>query len=364
MPTEQMKTTMTCIPRINLLWAVLLAAGLVVWLFFLYQAGAERAWLALLVNFLYFGPLAAGLVVWLAIVAVSRGQWAKPYEHLAANGILIAIPTVLALAALWAGSSYWSPWIGKELPQGIWLDTTFLMARDFLSLLLFWCFAWFYLTRNRRGNRGGVPGALLILAYGVVFSLLGFDLVMALDPSWHSSMLGGYFAVSGLYQAIAALGFMTSWQQRPYTPFLHDIGKLLLAFSLLTTYLMFSQLLPIWYENLPGETSYVFARLQVRPASIMSLLLLSTIYLGPLVLLLTVWAKKNRYYLGAVCALVLLGMWVERWWLVLPTLHPGTVPGLVDIGMGLAFFGLWGITAGFLRKWFPVPEPPSDRRQP
>ncbi|MCK9297022.1 MAG: hypothetical protein M0P70_18295, partial [Desulfobulbaceae bacterium] len=310
MPTKQLKTTESCIPRINLLWSVLLAAGLSVWLFALSQTGAERAWLGLLVNFLYFGPLAAGLTVWLAIIAMSRGGWAKGYEHLAANGILAAGPVILALAALWLGSSQWSPWLGRNLPQGVWLDTNFVLGRDLASLTLFWLFAWFYLGRRQRGKRGGAAGALFILAYGVVFSLLGFDLVMALDPAWHSSLFGGYFAVSGLYMAVAALAFMASWQPRPRLVFLHDIGKLLLAFSLLTTYLMFSQLLPIWYENLPGETTFVFARLQVRPASALSALLLVVIYLGPLVLLLTVWAKQHRYYLGAVSGLVLLGMWL------------------------------------------------------
>ncbi|MCK9296257.1 MAG: hypothetical protein M0P70_14365, partial [Desulfobulbaceae bacterium] len=93
-------------------------------------------------------------------------------------------------------------------------------------------------------------------------------------------------------------------------------------------------------------------------------LLLVVIYLGPLVLLLTVWAKQHRYYLGAVSGLVLLGMWLERWWLVLPTLRPGSLPGPGDIGLGLAFVGLWGLAVSFLRHWFPVPAGPHGRRRP
>ena len=42
-------------------------------------------------------------------------------------------------------------------------------------------------------------------------------------------------------------------------------------------------------------------------------------YLGPLVLLLTEWSKKNRFFLGAVSVLLLIGLWFERWWMVAPT---------------------------------------------
>ena len=44
------------------------------------------------------------------------------------------------------------------------------------------------------------------------------------------------------------------------------------------------------------------------------------VYLGPLVLLLSQAAKRSRRFLGGVALLVLVGMWVERWWLVTPTL--------------------------------------------
>jgi len=364
MSTEQQtRFPAFCIPRLNLLWTVLLVTGAIVWLFSFQFAGPERAWLALLASFLYFGPLSAGLVVWLAIIAVSRGKWAKGYEHLAAGGAVLAWPSILALLALWFGSSQWSPWLGKSLTQGAWLDTAFVLGRDLAALALFWLFGWFYLRRRQAGKKGGKTGAFFVLAYGVLFSLIGFDLGMALDPSWHSSLFGGYFCISGLYLSIAAFAFMTVWQAKPNPTFLHDLGKMLLAFSLLTTYLMFSQLLPIWYENLPAETSYVYARLNVRPATLQSPVLLLTIYLGPLVLLLTVWAKKNRFYLGAASGLIMLCMWLERWWLVLPSLQPGSSPGFADIGIALVFVGLWGLLAGSAPSWLPAARPPRFRRR-
>lgn len=363
MPTERKNKEVPRPATGNPLWLLLVVAGLVLWLFTLSSTGAERAWLALLVNLLYFGPLGAGLVAWLGIIALSRGKWAGDYHHLAGLGIMVSPPSLLAVTALWLANAHWAPWNGRDLVQGAWLNTSFLLARDLLSLVLFWLAAWFFLSRRRQNRGGGWGDALFVLLYGAVFSLMGFDLVMALDPAWHSSLFGGYFAVSGLYTAVAALAFMAAWQHHPHPAFLHDIGKLMVAFSLLTAYLMYSQLLPIWYENLPGETSFVFTRLQLRPASVLSGLLLGAVYLGPLVLLLTVWAKKNRYVLGLVSGLILFGMWLERWWLVLPTLAPGSSPGLADAGMALAFLGAWGICVTTLRRWAPLPEPVRHRRR-
>ena len=41
---------------------------------------------------------------------------------------------------------------------------------------------------------------------------------------------------------------------------IHDLGKLLFAFSVFWTYLWFSQYMLIWYANIPEETLWYLAR--------------------------------------------------------------------------------------------------------
>ena len=128
--------------------------------------------------------------------------------------------------------------------------------------------------------------------------------------SWRSTrtgtaaLFGGYFFISGLYIAVGGVDVLSALPSgaRRRTA-LHDLGKLIVAFSLLTTYMMYSQLLPIWYENLPHEVRFVAA----APAASghwrwVSVALLAVVYLGPLVLLLTRWAKRTAWSLGAVAA--------------------------------------------------------------
>jgi hypothetical protein len=98
-----------------------------------------------------------------------------------------------------------------------------------------------------------------------------------------------------------------------------DLGNLIIAFSLLTAYMMFSQLLPIWYENLRHEVRFVMPRAYGPNWTTVSAGLLATVYLGPLAMLLWRRVKTGRG-LAVVAGIVLAGMWVERWWLVTPTM--------------------------------------------
>lgn len=296
------------------LWLLVALAGLVVWAVTL-PANPPQAWRALLVNFLFFTSLAAGLVTWSPIVLLSHGKWPGDLERLTGTGSAFAVPSVAALALLWYGGPAWAPWYAKELHQGLWLHPSIVFARDLVLLALFWILAIFYQKRRRRGE-GRVIGAWMIIAYCCVFSLLGFDLVMGLDSEWYSSLLGGYFFISGLYIAVCGWTLLALLAGQREPDRLHDLGRLILAFSILTTYLMFSQLIPIWYENLPKEIHYLVPRVNFRPWSWVSWALLAVVWLGPLIMLLTIRAKRSPWLLGPIALIIMIGLWVERWWLV------------------------------------------------
>lgn len=337
------------------------AVGLAAWLAS-FGFGVLPAWRALLISFLFFTPLAGGMAVWPAVVQASNGRWAGSYEGLAASGLAFAPVSLACLLALWLAAGSWAPWPGRTFTQGFWLDANFLFARDLLTLALYWASAWLYQHRRRQGG-GQVAGPACIIAYGCVFSLLGFDLVMALTPTWHSSLFGGYFFVSGLYAGVAAWAVLAARLPDPDPDRLHDLGRLTVTFCLLTTYALYSQFLPIWYENLPHETSFVATRLHFQPWLGVGVALLAVTYLGPVVMLLTVQSKRRPRSLGAICGLILLGLWLERWWLVTPSLPGGPPFGLADLGAGLALFGLFGLAIRRYGRSLPI-LPASGAKRP
>jgi len=320
-------------------WIVLVVVGLGGWFYFIGTDQARRAWWAFLVNFLFFTPLAAGLVTWGAVVRACHGTWMGQLEGQTAAGLAFGAPSVVALGALWAGSPIWAPWHGKAVIQGFWLNNTFIFARDLSLLALFWAVAGVYVARRRSGRGQTLKGVFIVL-YAIVFSRIGFDLVMALDNRWYSTLFGGYFLVSGMYIAVTAWAFMAAWRPGTGKEQLRDLGTMVLAFSLLTTYMMYSQLLPIWYESLPKEVRFVIPRRNFFPWAWISIGLIALVYLGPLILLLTRWAKRTPWVLGSVCAFLLAGLWVERWWLVAPRFFPAPRFGLVEASITAAFLGV------------------------
>jgi hypothetical protein len=329
-------------PASSALFALLAVAGCALWAVFVNGSEPVRAWRSLLINFLFFSALSGGLVVWLAVVSTCNGRWHLSVQRLAAAGIVCAVPSLAALILLWIGSPHWAPWFQRHFHQGAWLDNSFLFGRDLAALFIFWLMAAFYLVQRKSGP-ARAAGAYLIVVYSLSFSLLGFDLIMALDPGWYSNLAGGYFFMAGLYIGITFWALLATRASEARIDQRHDLGKLMVAFSLMTTYLMYANLLPFWYENLPHEVRFPIPRMHIPQWRAVSYLLIATVYFGPLVLLLTEWSKRNRLWLGAISLLVLVGMWIHSWWLIAPVFDPTPRLGMSEISAALAFIGLLGL---------------------
>ncbi len=287
---------------------------LVTAVFLLFRDGMNpRIWRSLLVNYLFFTSAAAGLTVWPAIILVSNGKWMHSLEKVCQAGISFSVVSLFTLILLWVSSDYSSLWTG--LPGKFWLNKNFLFLRNLVMQTLFWFIVYLFINKRHHKNPTFFTG-FLVLFYAITFSLAGFDFIMSLQPGWSSMMTGGYFAISGLYIAVAAWAFLSVILERDIRKDnLQDIGSLITAFCMLTGYLMLSHLLPIWYENLPEETSFLVPRMNLAWKPV-SYALLGTVYAGPVFLLMSRKVKGNVTYMGVISAAILLGMWVERWWLV------------------------------------------------
>jgi len=354
-PDPTAKPELSSSPWSTGLWWIVLAGGAAGWLVCALGVDPAGAWRGLLVNFLFFISLAAGLVVWPAIIVRANGKWTTAnLERPALTALGFAPVSLLMFLILWVGYRYWAGWLRYEhLPQGDWLRPLWVVLRDLIGLIVLWLLAAWFVCR-RTVERSTLLAGWLIFVYCLVFSLLGFDLVMALDPRWYSALFGGYYLISGVSIGIAAWTFSAT-RLPVRREQLTDLAKLIVAFSLLTTYMMYSQLLPIWYENLPQETRFLIPRMNAAPWRWISLGLLAVIYLGPLVVLLTGWSKRTPAFLGGVALAVLVGMWIERWWLVTPTLGGSRAPGLPEATGAAAFLAAFVLSRRRLDRGYPLP---------
>ena len=142
---------------------------------------------------------------------------------------------------------------------------------------------------------------------------------------------------------------------------LHDVGKLLFGFCILWAYMFWSQYLVIWYGDLAEETEFIYHRMH-GPWGPIAWLVLALCFVVPFVVLLSRAIKMKPVGLTAIAIVVLVGMWLERFILVAPSLwHGDTVPlGLLEIAITLGVFGLFGYCyTGFLNTFpiLPVSDP-------
>jgi hypothetical protein len=172
-----------------------------------------------------------------------------------------------------------------------------------------------------------------------------------------------YFFTGGFYSALAGLmvlavmavksfrldGFIRDGQ-------FHDLGKLLLGFCLVTGDFFFSQFLVIWYGNLPEETRFVITRVNSLTWKPLAWTVLAICFALPFVVLLSRKAKGRPGLMLALSGVILIGMWLERFLLVAPSLWKGSdLPlGLSELLISLGFLGLMGLSLLWFIKRFPL----------
>ena len=339
------------------------------------------------------------------ILQVTSARWGRPLKRAAeATAAFLPVAFVLLLVLL-AGTAAWAPWVHEPVEAKTpWLNVPFFVLRQLLAFLVLSGFSLRYVYRSLRPDVGmldesgerpatGLSARLIrgwrgldseraigqrrqtrwavavLIAYGWVFTLIAFDFVMALDPHWFSTLLGGYYFIGNLLIGLAFLvGVAAAGRRRlgiaGYVGRhqLHDLGKLLFGFSILWAYLFWSQYLVIWYGDLPEETEFVYHRMHGAWEPV-ALAVLAMTFVGPFVVLLSRAVKTWVPGLTTVAAVVFTGMWLERFILVAPSLwHGEGVPlGLPEVLVTAGVFGLFVVAYTSFLDLFPT-LPVSDPR--
>ncbi len=383
-----------------LVGAILAIVGLGTFLVLLRGDDPGRAWRAYHINFLFFTGVALGGILFSAILRLSQGLWAGAIIRFAEAGVAFLPVSLVLYVILFLGRNYLFPWIAHPTPlRGNWLTTSAVFWRDLVSLLAVFGVAGAYVYFNLRPDvaalkehvtggrrdlyariageyretaehmaknhdRLGVLAGLLLVVYAYGFTVIAFDLIMSLAPYWVSTLLGAFFFMGAFLTGLTALAiFMVFWrprlglQEEIGRQQFHDLGKLIFGFSVFWAYLMFSQLLVIWYGNIKEETGFVFYRLwgEWRP---IAWLVLSLVFLVPFWGLIWVKTKLVSVTLVLFSVISLVGIWLERFLLITPSLvDTGPVLGLTEVAITAGFLGLYLISYAWFARTFPIVSP-------
>ena len=383
-----------------LLGAVLAAAGLATFLAGLFGPHPQRAWQAFLINFLLWSAMAQGAVLFSAVTHTVKARWAGPLSGLAEAFAGFFPLSFVCFLVLLLGKDHLFPWLHEDLHgKEIWLNIPFLFTRDGIGFLILYGIGWAYLSQDlklklgtagpgsglRRLLAGRIPqndadirrvqsrkslwGGLYCFAFAVVLSLIGFDLVMSMDPHWVSTLFGAYHFVKAFYVGLGALIILAAIVHLRRgggagiaAAHFHDIGKLFFAFCLLWADFFYVQLTVIWYGNIPEETHYVILRTILPPWNSLAWTVFIMAFIIPFIVLINKRVKTRPGFMIALCAMVIVAMWLEHLLLLGPAWDHAAAAVPLSLSDGLIFVGFLGLmtlaVAGML-KTFPelVPAP-------
>lgn len=369
------------------LCGILAVMGTIAFLVGISGSEDQRVWQAYLVNFVFWSGLAFGTVLFSAMLTMTNARWGRPLKRLAEAPVaFLPVAFLLFWVLLW-GRELLFPWIHEPVEhKKVWLNSGFLFARDGVALLILTLvsLALVYSSVRRdmkylaSGVRTGpnegpskedgrdpqvVLSPLLGVLYAVVLSLIGFDLVMSLNPRWHSTLFGAYYFVGSFYSALAALAVLSCWAVREMglgdfikPHHFHDLGKLMLAFCVVTGDFFYSQFLVIWFGNLPNETRYVLLRVRESPWDLFAWAVLFVCFVMPFVVLLSRKVKRKPFLMMLLGITILSGMWLERFLLIVPSVwkESGVPLGLTELLITTGFFGLVALCILLFLRRVPV----------
>lgn len=279
--------------------AASVGAALLAWIAIVDPRAAADGWRA---TFLLLSAVPVGAVVLLLIARVVGADWAA-----ALRPLLWPMP--------WLGVLLIPVVVGQTLfhwPAGhlhAWLSPPAFAIRA-AAALLFW--AW---TARALARRPSVPAGPLLLAHGLVVSIMGYDWLLGVMPGQPNSaapMILAVMQIGGAAAFACAAGLGTPAQRR-------DLAYLVVASALGLAYLLYVDFAIVWFGNLPAHVGW-YAQRGIMPAALLPGLALALGLLGP-ILLVGIGrdeAARRRAGLLALLALWLTTVWVAAgpagWW--------------------------------------------------
>ena len=387
------------LPRVLYLFAALtfgltmVLFGAIGWLFVkgigIWGVGMPVAWGFAITNFVWWIGIGHAGTLISAVLLVSRQPWRNSINRFAEAMTLFAVANAGLFPILHLGR----PWMAYYIlpyPNSMWLWPqfrspltwdVFAVSTYALVSLLFWYLGVvpdFATMRDRAPTRGKARlygvfalgwrgsarhwhryrttylllGGLATPLVVSVHSIVALDFTVAIEPGWHSTIFPPYFVAGAIFSGFAmVLTLLIPVRAlvpavKPYVTQRHIdfMAKTILATGLLVTYGYVAETFMAWYGGDAAEWFMVENR-AVGPYAPMywtliccNTVVIHTLWLG--------WTRRTLWFLWLVTVLVNVGMWTERYVIVVTTLHRDFLPS--SWGMFSGTFWDWAVFVGTL----------------
>ncbi len=213
----------------------------------------------------------------------------------------------------------------------------------------------------------GIMAIVIIPVAISVHTVVAFIFSMTIQPMWHSTVLGPYFVIGAIFTGIASLLITMAILRKVYhledyfQPKHFDyLGQLLIVFVLLWVYATIAEYLTTFYGAEPAHMSVFYTKFFGTYAPIFWTMVVCC-FVIPMPILAF---KKTRTIRGTVIASLSInvGMWMERYTIVVPTLTNPRLPyqvqiyqpTWVEVAITVASFAMLFFLYAIFVKIFPI----------
>jgi molybdopterin-containing oxidoreductase family membrane subunit len=379
------------------LMAYTVATGIGVW-----GTSMPAAWAFAIINFVFWVGIGhAGTFISAILYLLEQRTWRNPISRLSETMTVFAVVQAGLFPLLHLGRPWFAYWLAPYPDvMGVWPQVKSALPWDMAAIttyltvsVLFWYVGMIPDLASLRDHHPWRPARKIygLLAIGwrgdsrswrhwkvtflmlasiatplviSVHSVVSSDFAIGLTPGWHSTLQPPYFVGGAIFSGFAMvlvlalpIRFLYGLSHVITDRILDNCAKLLLATGWIVTYGYIVEHFGAYYTNEHAERSLMF---DYHPTSVAFWTMLACNSIIPQIL----WwrrARRSKAVLFAVSILVLLGMWLERYVIIvqgllrdqLPSAWGSYMPTIVDVGILFGTFGFFGLLFLLFLRFMP-----------
>ena len=332
-------------------------------------------WGFFIVNFVFWIGISHAGVMLSAILRLSKAEWRRPATRAAEVLTVFSLMTAMLMPLIHTGRPwrlvYWIytiPFIPYDFARGIWPNVRSPLVWDpsavytyLTSSILFVLVAlvpdlavlrdrtaenprsklahkiYTVMAMGWQGNprqwklqiiAGVLLSALILPVFVSVHSIVSWDFGMAIAVKpWHSTIFAPYFVVGAVHSGVSAVAFVMiilrwiyGWQDYIRHEHIDALGRLLIVVATGWFYFFVMEVIFGFYGREADEIAFRDFQITKPPWGIWFAIFVVVTYFLPVAMWLASSWRRNLWLMSIACILVNIGMWLERFLIIIPAL--------------------------------------------
>lgn len=376
MATTRVADTSPQIARFSRPALIVGAVALVAALLGAFVSSSQQFFQSYLYGFLFWFVLSMAGLGLIILQYLTGGRWGQTIkrilEAMALNLFLMLVLFVPIIVSLWTSPGAVYPWsdpnqvAASEIltHRQSYMNPAMFTLRAILFFAVWLALTYLFTRWSREQDRTANPAihgrfgrlaGLGVVLFMLTYSFAMIDWGMSTEPVWYSTMYPVLFVVASALTGMAFSAFVLSfiYKEAPINRVananrFHDLGSLMFAFTVLWTYVNFSQFLIMFSANIAEEAEFYVHRSQGGWQYLGYAVTLSCFVL-PFFILLGRRTKRAPERMRIVSAFVLFAQALNIFYTLVPSFHPEQFSiSWIDI---VALIGVGGLWVGTFLYW-------------